>query len=436
MRKLLLVGLAVIASMGLFFVIVRSGNGPNAQTSIDEQYMNDMETAAKTIEASDIVSPRVIQRFINQQINIEQFGTQQQRIEAQQIMKDSARFLIRHFVTALDSLYNDQEFRNAVTNIILLAIQNALVPIALTSLQLSAGQASLADIGTAAEDGALYGATVALVAELGNKVLHFSGDVSQKVKNAMMLQGLEVLKQKEGFMSISTAGVSSIVLDQISKIGMKALETRGGAAGLLKQLDWKDVVIGQSRGSMPDKYRQPVDYFVDVFRGLLKDKKTRDIIGTILLSTVEGAAMGALLWYFGIWFVGEKAVALALQNTALRGAAQGLLNYVVSKTDRPGALQNVSSGLLVRDMQLRLLYNFSTLSVTDVAPVVLEEVTKSAVQTVVNQSGGWWRFISTAVGDVKEAAVSTWGWFGRKVSNIFNKIEEDAQIMLDERVLY
>lgn len=198
MRKLLLVGLAVIASMGLFFVIVRSGNGPNAQTSIDEQYMNDMETAAKTIEASDIVSPRVIQRFINQQINIEQFGTQQQRIEAQQIMKDSARFLIRHFVTALDSLYNDQEFRNAVTNIILLAIQNALVPIALTSLQLSAGQASLADIGTAAEDGALYGATVALVAELGNKVLHFSGDVSQKVKNAMMLQGLEVLKQKKG----------------------------------------------------------------------------------------------------------------------------------------------------------------------------------------------------------------------------------------------
>jgi hypothetical protein len=406
---LMFVGIGVV----LVTINMKRPTGEFQTSGMGQKEFETIIKSTKATLASDIISPEVLKSIVQKNLLIENLGTELQQQEARAMIKNNHSHLMRHINTAIETFIFDPEFRKIVGNIAITALVGAMPALVLSSLKLASGQLDQGDLLAAGEQAALYSAVLEMIHHLTEQVS------ASKVKDVMIAQSLNQIKSDASFWVIPAAGVKSWMSKEISSLVTESIGRQGGVSTILKKLDWKEFVVGQPVNAFPNEYRMPIDYLSDAMRRIIKDKKNRQLLGTIVLTAAEGALIGALLWSMGIWVVAEGTLLIAMENAALRGAVQGLMNHFVSGTASPGALQNISSGLLVQDLQNKLILSTQGIGLTEVVPVVMKEVVVSAVQTTINQMGGWSNTIGTIVTEAKKSVVSQWSWIGGAIKQKF-----------------
>lgn len=78
-----------------------------------------------------------------------------------------------------------------------------------------------------------------------------------------------------------------------------------------------------------------------------------------------------------------------------RGALEGLFLHATQRTSRTGIMQRVSTGFGVSSIQKYLTTGIIGSTMSDLVPLVTQQVVADAVDGIVQKTGGWKKFVSS-----------------------------------------
>lgn len=409
--------------------------GMQVYAQIDETFYNQVEAEVHLVgEEGVVASPEIIKSFVRDVNAVQQLGSLEQKQNLQEILSINKEQIHQQLSQQIKRFLLSPELRKSLSLIFQNALKGAAVPLIIAGAQYLSGQmpALFAGDTSELELAMVQGATLSIFAQLNGLLIE--GKVSDEITPLDYAQFniVQILqKQATIFVLPQTA-----ILNEVTNIITTGIDQLGGIPKLLKiQTPLKQKRFGRQVifGEKKSKYRKPIETLAARLKSVFKDKKTREAVAHVLFNALQGAAISGVLFFLGISFVEEATLLATLGGSMLRGAVMGLVEYTLNKSGQMGALQGSSSYAMIRYVQKVVQLGSPELAVTDIAPAVVKQLVGRAVETTVNQMGGW-----QATADVLGSAVTKGtesrlgGWYrstrqkaGQKVTGFFNWLKED-----------
>lgn len=390
-------------------------------------------------EPNRIIGHQDIKSFIQQVNAVELFGSSAQQQEVQHLIASNGAPIRQQIMRDISEFLTSRQFRKTMAIIFESALQGAVLPLIVVANQFMSGHINPAELGqtawTAIETPLVYGSMLAMVSILrnsfytGKETLFALENGGVKSSDSLTLQALHVAVKDTSFFTLP----KTAIVNEVTSIITASIDSLGGIPKLLaietpqeKMEFGKKVLFGQ-RGS--SKYRQPVQHFADKLSFVFHNRRLREALANVLFAAAEGAAISATLYFLGLSFSEESDIALTMLSSAARGATLGLLNYFVNKKEQIGSLENASEYLIIRTAQNILQSGSPEIALTDIAPAVVKQIAASAVETAVNQMGGWHETAQTLGSGVAKGTSARWGsWYKNakeKAGKLFNWLADD-----------
>jgi hypothetical protein len=349
---------------------------------------------------SDIITPEVWQKNVMEPLKeIDQQGTAAEKAELGTFIASHKDRIAYHCKKLITSLYYDPHVKEALKFIIVNTILGVLPSLGLKSLSILAGNLPLATATTQLTD-------LSVLCALDSIVRYGFREQSEYLQ-APIAAGISTAVQDFiGFVGPRPMGWN-LLGAQVTTTEMAALQAativfaknnvinQNNMLNIVNNLDWKEVAIGSENTLISEQSEKTlIGYLQNALTPVLQNNTVRSIAATTLSYAVEGALLAAALNMVGLGFYGETTTT-ALVAGMTRGALEGLMLHASHTMGRPGIVQRISTGFGVSSVQHYLTTGIMGTSMSDLVPLVTQQVLAGAVDGVVQKTGGWKKFVTS-----------------------------------------
>jgi hypothetical protein len=361
---------------------------------------NEQLKAVASIIESDIVTPEVWQKKVMGVLkDIDEHGSAEEKSSLHIFMREHKEKIAAHCKKLIESLYYDSEVKEALKFIIVNTVMGILPSLGLKSLSILAGNLPLAMATAQLTDLSVLSALDSIVRYSLQKQPEFlSAPLAAGVSTA--IQGfIGFVGPRPANFSILgfTAKTTDIATLQAATIAFAKnnLVNQNNMVNILNNLDWQELAVGSEQQLVTTKPEELtfMGYLQNALIPVLQNQTVRSVTATTLSYAIEGALLAAALNIVGLGFYGTSTSA-ALVAGMTRGALEGLFLHASQKTTRPGIVQRVSTGFGVLSIQKYITTGIMGTAVTDLVPLVTQQVLAGAVDGIVHKTGGWKKFVT------------------------------------------
>jgi hypothetical protein len=360
---------------------------------------NAQLAAVATIIESDIVTPEVWQKKVMGVLKaIDEHGSVEEKSMLSDFMREHKDKIAAHCKKLIESLYYDTQVKEALKFIIVNTIFGILPSLGLKSLSILAGNLPLATATAQLTDLSILSAldsivrysmqkqpdylSAPLAAGISTAVQDFIGFAGPRPANFSML----------GFTATTT---DMATLQAATIVFAKNSINQDSIPKIINNLDWQELAVGSDQQLVTTSPEEMtfMGYLQNALIPVLQNKTVRSITATTLSYAVEGALLAAALNVVGLGFYGTSTPA-ALVAGMTRGALEGLFLHASQKMTRPGIIQRVSTGFGVLSIQKYITTGIMGTAMTDLVPLVTQQILAGAVDGIVHKTGGWKKFVT------------------------------------------
>lgn len=371
----------------------------DADSADTDSQLPELLSIATMLE-SDIITPEVWQKNVMGVFkNIDATGSPAEKSTLNDFIATYKERILFHCKKLINSLYYDSTVKEALKFIIINTLIGVIPSLGLKSLSILAGNLPLATASTQLAD-------LSVLCALDSIVRYGLGKQSEYI-TAPVAAGLSTAVQDFiGFAGPRPAGLSvlgaTITTPELAFVQAATMTfvknnilQQDNIPNIINNLDWQELAIGSDAlvAQQPEEITL-IGYLQNALAPVLKNKTVRAITASTLSYALEGAVLAAALNVVGLGFYGESTTQ-ALIAGMTRGALEGLFLHAAQRTSRTGIMQRVSTGFGVSSIQKYLTTGIMGSTMSDLVPLVTQQVVAGAVDGVVQKTGGWKKFVTS-----------------------------------------
>lgn len=375
-------------------------NKAHAILDDDDDDDKDELNVVATILESDVITPEVWQKNVMGVLkNIDATGSTTQKSALNEFIAAHKERILFHCKKLINSLYYDSTVKEALKFIIINTLIGVIPSLGLKSLSILAGNLPLATASTQLADLSVLCALDSIVRYgLGNQSEYITAPVAAGVSTAVQ-DFIGFVGPRPGNLNILGATITTPELAFVQAATMTFIKNnvlqQDNIPKIINNLDWQELAVGSDAlvAAQPEE-KTLIGYLQNALAPVLKNKTVRAVTATTLSYALEGAALAAALNMVGLGLYGASTTQ-ALIAGMTRGALEGLFLHAAQRTSRTGIMQRVSTGLSVSSIQKYLTTGIMGSSMSDLVPLVTQQVVAGAVDGVVQKTGGWKKFVTS-----------------------------------------
>lgn len=351
------------------------------------------------IMSSDVISHTVWGRVIHLIGSIEENGSAPQKEIVHNIIASRpAQDLIKNIVWDTMQSVDVAQMLKAVT---ISTLYGTLPSVALKAVSLLAGNVDISAVGTTLVD-------VGVLSALDSLVRYATQGAMGSMASATLAGGASIaIKDFFGYAGAAPGELPFFgpfgrpLLGMIQAAGLsyfqQEMARRGTVGTILKNLDWRDMlgVSDESPKALTKGESAAYLFITNSLTRMIKNETVRGALATTVTYAAEGALIGAVMYGLGIGFHGESTMSYAIAQSMIRGAAEGLYQFSAYREKPVGVLQRLQGGFVARSVQTFIQGGSSVVNPLSIAPILVQQVTKGAVDAVVRSNHGWGNLVKT-----------------------------------------
>jgi hypothetical protein len=347
--------------------------------------------------ASDVISPAAWKDIVHNIARVEQNGSAQEKNRVQTILIQNTEPInrtIKNIITATLQTIDVQNMLKAVT---VGTVYGVLPSVAFKALTILSGNLDLATAGTELVD-------VGVLSALDALARYTTQSTSELTSASVAGAASMAIQDFLGYAGTRPSDIPLIgplgkpLLGIIQGAGLtlfkQELNRRGGAQAILTHINWRDMAIGPEEGALVEQ-SSAFNFIKDNLALMVQNKTVQSAIATTLTHAAEGALMGAAMHILGVGFYEESTIVNAMAQSMVRGALEGLYHFSIYKEQPVGALQRLHGGFVARSMQQFIQSGTGKLGLLSITPVIVQQLSTSAINSIVRTGGGWGSLIRT-----------------------------------------
>lgn len=361
-------------------------------SAMEKTEFDTLKQNLETVLSADVISPATWNSIVKDLTRLDQQATPTQRNTIHDFLSENASSIENTVKNTVISTLSSAQVKKIIAAIAMGTIYGSLPSVGFKALAILTGNLDLASAGTQLVDVAILSALDSFVRyaeEKGKTSPEMgalqSGMISTAVQQFIGYQGVRPtdipLLGPAGRPLIN--GLQSLAFSFIHK----ELQAQGGTNGLLQKINWQDIAQGPENQQTISQYSGAYDFIKNNLFMIIQNETVRSAIATTVTYAVEGAVVGAVMHSLGLGFYNET-LPTALGNAMARGALEGLYNFSQYGEQHLGTIQRLKGGFATTTVQ-RYMQSGVGVGILDITPVVVQQVTSSAITGIVRQAGGW-----------------------------------------------
>jgi hypothetical protein len=346
---------------------------------------------------SNVISPTSWHTLVNDINILEEYGTSLQQEAVHNSLSAHTKKIQNAIRSIISSTLQSVDVQHMLKTITIGTLYGILPSVALKTMALLSGNIDLATAGSVLIDVGVLSALDTLVRYSTQKTpdaisASLAGGASVALTDFFKRSTQEALEQSwlgpiKGPMVGMIQGASMVLLKQ-------ELERRGSIQGLLTNLNWQDMAFGPEEQAITQQ-NTVYEHIKNTLANLLNNTTAQRAVATTITYAAEGALTGAVMHSLGIGFYEESTLGVALTQSMIRGAVEGLYHFSSYKDESVGALARLHGGFVARTVQQWLATGATALNPLSITPVIVNQLCISAVNSIVRTSNGWRGLLNT-----------------------------------------
>ena len=360
--------------------------------AMENNEFNRVKTNLSSALNTDVISPATWKDITQDIKKVEQKGTPVQQAAIETILNANKPIIEKTIENTFIATVNNTEVKKFIGAIAMGTVYGALPSIGFKALSILSGNLDLATAGLELVDVGILSALDSFVRYAEQKAGSSqemtalqAGMVSTAVQQFIGFKGtrptdIPLLGPAGRPLMAGLQGLAFTVLT-------KKFEAIGGADSLLQKVNWRDIVQGSENQQAITQHSGAYEFIKNNLSMIVQNQTVRSAVATTVTYAVEGAVLGAVMHSLGLGFY-DDTLTTALANSMMRGAMEGLYVFSQYGERHLGAIQRLQGGFTSMTVQ-RYMQSGVGMGALDITPVVVQQVTSSAVTSIVRQAGGW-----------------------------------------------
>ena len=354
-----------------------------------------------TLLENDVITPSVWKTFVQLLQTIQNNGTLIQQNQIKTLLIEKKERLESAIKNLVFSTLKSIEVQQILKAVVIGAVYGVLPGVGFKALSILAGNMSLTQASTQLVDVGVLSALDAFARYATRNAPEavsatFAGAASIALQDFMGYAGtrpvmLPFFGPLGGPLTGALYGIGITVTHQ-------ELARRGTIKRVLANLNWRDMAVGQQAVTVPKENEPVVTFIKNSLQKIIAHPTVRNAVATTVTYAAEGALMGAVMHTLGLGFYQESTITSALAQSMIRGALEGLYQLSHNGQESLGIVQRMQGGFVAHSVQQFITTGTTQLDLFSLTPVVVQQATTGAINSIVRTSGGWGGFMRTILG--------------------------------------